>query len=494
MAEIDLADDLEDARHYLENALGPDYNDALVRAYLEAAPEMVRFVEANTHVRFEPSLLPDYEPSHTGAHVGRTMFTKDFDGREMGALLRRLRPARAELTLQGMQFNFADAAIAMKVTRSPKAALYMLRLLGRFITDKLRHGRTTRLVGGNALAARLLLSAAECGVALRAETAAVELIEEEGAVRGLMVEHQGKRSPVRARFGVVLASGGYGANDAMRRMHLVQPDEAWSYQPRECSGDGISMAQRLGGRHITDNAANAIWMPMSVEHNPTGEDRTFAHFALDRHLPGAIAVNDKGIRFVNEAFHYQHFVNTMNTLGLKRAYLIMDHRFLRRYGAGLVRPAPFRFGKHLRSGYLMRGRSILELSRMLDLPPGALASTVARYNDGARRGADPEFRRGEDVYSTAMGDLDHTPNPNVAPIKDGPFYAITLHPGDLCTVSGLEADGEARVIGAEGAPIEGLYAAGLDMNSLVRGHYPAGGLAIGPAMTFGYIAAKNIAR
>ena len=106
-------------------------------------------------------------------------------------------------------------------------------------------------------------------------------------------------------------------------------------------------------------------------------------------------------------------------------------------------------------------------------------------------GRDPEFGRGESAYNRIQGEPLQKPNPCVAPIGKGPFYAVKIVPGSLGTFAGLRTDAHARVLDRNHNAIDGLYAVGNDMSSIMGGHYPAGGITLGPAMTFGYVAAHH---
>ena len=171
-----------------------------------------------------------------------------------------------------------------------------------------------------------------------------------------------------------------------------------------------------------------------------------------------------------------------------------DHRRLRKYGLGCVPPFPMPLGHHLATGYLKRGATLAELA----------AAGRHRSRKGSRRrwrefnapaasGHDPAFGKGSRAYNRYQGDALHGPNPCVAPIEDGPFYAIKMVIGDLGTYAGIRTDANARALDADGQPIEGLYAAGNDMASIMGGNYPGAGITLGPALTFGYIAGKHIA-
>ncbi|MBX6745666.1 MAG: FAD-binding protein, partial [Acetobacteraceae bacterium] len=213
--------------------------------------------------------------------------------------------------------------------------------------------------------------------------------------------------------------------------------------------------------------------------------------------PGVIGVTRHGKRFTNEANSYHDYVQAMLRAcsGEEEvaSWLIADHPTVRRYGLGFAKPFPVPIGQYVRSGYLQRGRTLRELAQRTGIDPAGLEATIATYNEAARRGEDPEFGRGSTAYNRYLGDALVRPNPCVAPIETGPFYALKLVPGDLGTFAGLRADADARVLDREGRVIPGLYAAGNDLASIMGGNYPGGGITLGPAMTFGYIAARYMA-
>jgi succinate dehydrogenase/fumarate reductase flavoprotein subunit len=210
-----------------------------------------------------------------------------------------------------------------------------------------------------------------------------------------------------------------------------------------------------------------------------------------------IAVDQSGRRFANEAVSYHAFVLAMfradNVSPSIPAYLICDRTALRTYGLGAVKPFALSLRRPIESGYLVRADTIAALATQLGIEAAQLERTITGFNEAAVHGRDPVFGRGGDAYQRHVGDSDHAPNPCVAPIVTPPFYAVTLRPGDLGTSAGLITDAAARVLGIDGAPIRHLYACGNDMNSLMRGAYPGPGITLGPALTFGYLAARHIA-
>ncbi len=218
---------------------------------------------------------------------------------------------------------------------------------------------------------------------------------------------------------------------------------------------------------------------------------------VDRGKPGLIGVLANGRRFVNEADGYYQYVSAMVAAVPPdqevASWLICDHAFQRHYPFGMAKPFPIPAWPYLRSGYLTRGRTIQELARKCGIDPAGLQRTVEEFNRHARTGEDPEFGRGSTPFNRGSGDPEHEPNPSLAPIEKGPFYAIKVLPGSFGTFAGLRTDPQSRVLNGNGDPIAGLYAAGSDQANVMGGHYPSGGINIGPAMTFGYVAGRHAA-
>ncbi len=220
------------------------------------------------------------------------------------------------------------------------------------------------------------------------------------------------------------------------------------------------------------------------------------HF-IDRAKPGVIAVSLDGERFANEANSYHDLVQAMIAASKGKSetacWLLADHAAIRHYGLGFVKPFPMPLGPHLRNGYLKRGKTVEALAKQIGVDPATLAATVRQYNDAAQFGRDPEFGRGSKAYNRYQGDALHAPNPCVAPLAAGPFYALKLVPGDLGSFMGIRTNEHAQVVSGDGEPIPGLYAAGNDAASIMGGEYNGAGITLGPGLTFGYVAGNHIA-
>ena len=500
LGAVGATDSREAVYAYLSAILGNRLRRDMMDAFLDAGPEMVAFLEANSAVRFTPrAFSPDYQPALPGASLsGRTIDPTPFDGRELGEHFAMLRPPFDEfMAFGGLMVGRKDIDALMGVVSSPDNFLASMKLLSRYALDRLRYPRGTRLLMGNALAARLLKSALDRKIPIKTRTAAVSVIREGDRVVGLVAERDGKTLRLAARRGVVLATGGFPHDAARVAAMLPHASQHYTMSPKDDRGDGLKMALEAGADVADDNIGNAFWAPVSVMKDK-GREIRFPHLIMDRQKPGLVAVNQAGERFVNEARSYHEFVEAMHrsheTTPTIPAYLICDHRFLRKYGLGLVRPALRPLGRFLRSGYLVKGATIPELSARLGIDAGRLTQTIARMNEYARTGVDTEFGKGGDAYNQYLGDPKHKPNPCLGPIERAPFYAVRVYPGDIGTAAGLKTDARARVLGAGGEPIGGLYACGNDMNSVMAGAYPGAGITLGPALTFGYIVGRELAR
>jgi succinate dehydrogenase/fumarate reductase flavoprotein subunit len=298
---------------------------------------------------------------------------------------------------------------------------------------------------------------------------------------------------------VVLACGGFShdvARIARAYPHVRRGGEHVSPVPPGNTGDGVGMAERLGAQVAIRYPQPAAWMPVSRVPMRDGSVGVFPHL-VDRYKPGVIGVTRAGKRFTNEANSYHDVGAAMiEACASEREtamWLICDHATIRKYGLGYAKPAPVPLGPLLRNGYLSTGRTLAELARNAGLDGAALEATVKRYNADAVRGEDREFGRGTTSFNRYLADPEHKPNPCVAPIGDGPYYALKVVMGDLGTFDGITTNVTGEVLDAKGAPIAGLYAVGNDRASVMGGNYPGAGITLGPIMTFGYITGRHLA-
>lgn len=489
-------------RTYLQHELGVHFEPARVDAFLEAAPQMVAFFEKHTRLQFaDGNGIADIHGDTPGAGTGgRSVIAAPYDARQLDKkLLKRLRTTMRETSFLGMPIMAgADLSAFLTLTRSWRSLLHVSQRVGRHLFDLAWHGRAMQLRNGVALVARLAKSADDLGVLLW-ESAPVRRLSMQGSrVCGAVVETARGEVVIHARKAVMLATGGF-ANDIERRRTLFARTptghEHLALPPQGVEGDGLRLGETAGGEVATELASAAAWCPVSRVPYPDGSVGHFPHI-IERAKPGIIGVLANGKRFVNEADGYYDYVKAMveHAPGSEVAsWLICSHRFQRRYGLGISRPFPLPIKPHLDSGYLKVGNTLEALAGACGIDPQGLRRTVDDFNRHARLGQDPAFGRGGSAYNRKQGDALHQPNPCVAPIEQGPFYAVKVEAGSFGTFAGLKTNEHAQVLDRQGLPIAGLYAAGSDMASIMGGHYPAGGINLGPAATFGYIAARHMA-
>lgn len=501
--QVNKDDSVDNAARFLDNAVGQRSPRALRDALLANGAKAVKAIEDHSHVKYRiRPFHPDYLSELEGSTLcGRALEPLPFDGRQLGEDFDLVRPPIPEfMVLKGMMVDRDDIPHMLGWNQSLKSTLYVMKVVGRHLLDRLSRPRGTRLLMGNALIGRLLLSLRERGVTLLTEAQAVELHRGSKGIEGVTIEQRGQRRHLGVRGGVVLASGGFN-RDPQRRARLLPGAEiAWCPGAPGHKAQAHPLAERVGavyGRGAgQEPLSHAFWAPVSLRKRPDGSTAAFPHFVFDRAKPGTITVDGQGNRFLNESTSYHLFGLAMQAAHQARpsipAYLITDAEGLRKYGLGMVRPKGMGLASALADGYLTRANSIAELARKLGLPEQNLVQTVSRFNGYWQGGTDPEFGRGTTAYQRANGDATWTgPNPSLGPVERAPFYAVKLYPGDIGASTGFATDARARVLDAQGQPIEGLYAAGNDMQSVMGGIYPAPGITLGPGLVFAYIAAND---
>jgi 3-oxosteroid 1-dehydrogenase len=485
-----VADTAEQASRYLGYVAGEGTPAGLRAAFLEHGPVMLDLVLANTPLDF--SWVPnyaDYYPEAPGGRAGgRSVEPALLDARVLGAELARLRPpylpAPAGITVTQANYRWLSLG-----TRHPRAITTTARITGRMILSKLR-GRQL-LSMGQALAAGLRAGLASAGVPVWLSTPMTGLRFAGDRVTGVEVLRDGEPVVVRAARGVLLATGGFERNEQLRQRYQRAPiGTEWTVGSAGNTGDGIEAGAAAGG--VLELMDDAWWGPsIPLPGGPV--------FCLaERSLPGSIFVNAAGERFMNEAAPYVDAVHAMYDRHTEDnphipCWMITDQRYRNRYvftGVPPRKPLPRRW---YAAGAVFKAGSLADLAGQIGVSADGLAKTVDRFNELARTGQDVDYGRGDSAYDRYYGDPRCKPNPNLAPLAEPPYYAIKIVPGDLGTKGGLRTDERARVLRADGGVVAGLYAAG-NTSALVMGRSYAGpGATIGPAMTFGYLAALDAA-
>ena len=496
-------DSYDKALQYIMTAGGGRADETKVRAYLDHAPAMIKYLEDKSRVRYAVAeKYPDYYQHVPGSLPGgRSLDPELFDTSVLGDELENLRrPSPSTLLMGKISWTARDAHIAMARESGWRFKILWMMLRYKLDFKWRRKSKFDRRAGlGNSLVCALRASLLDRKVPLWLNTDFRDLVLDNGRVTGIKVVSKGRELTLNARRGVIIGAGGFEQNQALREKYLPQPTKtSWSATPPG-NNTGAALEAGMAAGAATDLLEWAWWSPTIPV---VGEEKPRGIFA-ERAFPGSIVVNGLGKRFCNEAQGYLEFGDAMykdrEATGGKNvpAWCIFDAHFRFNYAMGPLMPGQImpdsRLRKEWRNSVYWKADTLEELARQIDVDPAGLATTVKTVNEYARTGEDKDFGRGGNVFDRYYGDVNVKPNPCLAPLKKGPYYAMRMDAGDIGTKGGLLTDTHARVVRPDGSPIEGLYAIGNTSASVMGIAYPGAGATIGPAMTFGYIAAHHIA-
>ncbi|MBW2272367.1 MAG: FAD-binding protein [Deltaproteobacteria bacterium] len=499
MPGVGIDDSPEESIEYLRGTTAGVVPEERLLAYRDKGPEMLRYLTDETRVELIglPE-YPDYYPAVKGSKPGgRSVEPAHFDARVLGEDFLNLRSQNLQMQVIG-RLGMTAVEARQVLTGQPGGMLLFAKLVLKYILDipwRFRSRRDRNPSGGNALIGMLRLSLRDRDVPLWLDTPARELVIEDGRVVGIVAEKEGQPFRIRATRGVILGAGGFEGNQAMREKYLPNPTRAeWTCGNPDNTGDIIEMGLDAGA--AVDLMDDAWWGPTSVV---PGEDIA-RMLVIEKSLPGSILVSKAGRRFVNEAAPYIDIVNSMYATHTPEnpcvpAYFVFDATYRQKYMCGPIMQGSaspdWMVKKFFSEGYLKRANTIEELAGQLGVDAEGLRDSVARNNEYAKTGKDPEFNRGDNIYDRYYGDSQVEPNPCIGPIEKAPFYAIEAFAGELGTKGGLAVDEQARVLHTSGQAIPGLYAIGNCSSAVMGRSYPGAGATIGPACAFGYVAAMD---
>jgi len=499
MAEAGIEDSRDEALTYLEEITAGQVESAKLEAYVDQAPDVMRYLAEHAHLKmYSMPAYSDYYPRAKGSKPGgRSLDPETFDARGLGDDLLAMQDQNPQMLVMGRLFMTIPESRTM-LTRAPGWIRLMMRLMVRYVLDipwRFKSKRDRFLAMGNSLVGMLRQAMLDRGIPLWLESGVSDLVVDEGRVVGVVVQRDGQPVRVRAQKGVVVAAGGFEGNQAMREKYLPGPTRVeWTCANKKNTGDLIELARDLGaGIEFMDEG---WWGPVTVV---PGEENA-RMLVIEKSLPGSVMVNKAGKRFVNEAAPYIDVVNAQYEDHSDEApcvpcYLVFDARFRKSYPVGPMLPGaqqPDLFiTQMLRDGYLKKANTLAELAAKLGVDAANLEETIARNNEFAKTGNDLDFGRGDTVFDRYYGDENVEPNPCLAPIVEAPFYGMESYPGELGTKGGIRTDERARVLTEEGEVIEGFYAVGNCSSPVMGRTYAGAGATLGPATTFGYIAARD---
>lgn len=501
MPKAGLRDSIDVAFGYVKACAKGLASDDRVLAYVETARHMARYL---TQIGVPYRCMPhysDYYPAVEGALPGgRTMDPVDFNASKLGLegldLMRPTNPG--QLIFGRMNINAFQARSML--ARERKSKFMLMWIMARYFLDypwRNKTRRDRRLTGGQALIGGLLTALRQRKIALWLQTPLESLVTENGRVTGVVVQKDGQSVRLQARQAVILGAGGFERNQAMREANLPQPtNQAWTATPPDANtGDAIRAGAAVGAQlHLM---AHTWGVPTLM----VPKEEKFRPMFVERSLPGCMVVNARGERFLNESgpypeFQQAMFANHASTGGGIPAWIVFDATFRANYPIGPLMPAAAVPDSRLRKSWLntvyWKGETLPELASQIGVDPAGLVASAARMTEFARTGKDLDFDRGGNVFDRYYGDTNVRPNPNLAPIAKGPFYAMKLHPGDIGTKGGLLTDRDARVLNEAGQVVAGLYCIGNNSASVMGPAYPGAGSTLGPAMTFAFRAIAAI--
>jgi len=487
---------------YLQKITDGLVAEARIRQYVDSAPRMLEFLENLSgwlEFVWKPGYADYYPELPGGSKLGSTINVPPIDLRKLGPDEQTLLQPLA-LAPKGIWLGPRELRSFYRVRQSWAGKAVLLKLIMRMVRARVLGERIAAI--GQSLAARLRLALRDSGIPLWLDSPMVELLTDaDGTVTGALVERAGTRQRIGARRGVILASGGFDHDLAWRKEQLPVIDQDWSFGNPAAMGDGIRAGQKVGA--ATDLLDEAWWFP-AIQW-PDGRMQFMLN---ERMMPAQFIVNGAGKRFINEAAPYMDFGHAMidgQRSGVTHipCWLITDHRSWNRYVVGGHLPipripgAPVPTGRRipaawLESGVVKAATDWADLAAKIGVPATELAETARRFNELARRSHDDDFHRGDSVYDNYYGDPT-LPNPNLYPLGDPPYYAFRIVLGDLGTSGGLRVDEHARVLRPDGTVVRGLYAVGNTSAPVMGRSYAGAGATIGPAMTFGFVAAKHCA-
>lgn len=480
----------EAALEYLKACVGDKVSDSRLMSYVKNAPKMLKDLEDKSDVKFVSTPYADYLTEKPGSKDGwRTLDPLPMSATKLGKEFLNMRPPHPQTIFGGFTITVNEAKKI--ITRSKGWKWIMAKLMISYRLDipmRMKSKRHRRLCLGNALVGRCLTSVFKREIPIWRSTSLKSLVEKNGKVTGAIVTKNGEDILITTKRGVILAAGGFEHNSDLRKANLPGPtDTSWSATPGQNTGDAHIAAQAVGANLTLMDAA---WWGPSVRL--PRDDRSRILFA-ERALPGIYIVNENGKRYLNEAASYDE-VGRQLQAHPKTSWVIFDRRAREKYGIGPLYPTAVHPDSKWNSSIkaiVKKSDTIEGLASLMGVDETGLMDTVKKVAKYSKTGVDEDFGSGSTSYDKYYGDPSVSPNPCLAPLSKAPFYAFPVYPGDIGTKGGVDVDINAQALNKKGRPILGLYATGNTASSVMGYTYPGAGSTIGPAMTFGYVAAKH---
>lgn len=489
-----VEDSFDKAQAYLDAVVGdsddqPGASRERRSTYLREAPRMVDFLLEQGVELNRVAYWPDYYDERAGgSEAGRTVVARVFDSNKLGEWRHKLRPS-----FMAMAGPLDEMLLIPNFKQSWKSKYIMVKtgLVNIFARLMGKHLVTC----GAALQGRMLQAALREGVELRTESPVSELIVEDGAVAGVVTLREGKPWRVGARLGVLVNAGGFARNQQMRSEYQPGTSVDWT---QTAPGDTGEMIQEMI-RHGAAIAQMDTFVGYQLTLPPTSESQVVKPGVQGMTAaPHCILVDQSGVRYMNEGGSYMAYCQGMldrdKEVPAVPSWAIFDSQYISKYMLAGTMPGSKKPASWTEQGYLKKGETVEELARNINIDPGTLASTVTRFNGFAVNNRDEDFHRGDRAYDRWLGDFTHQPSETLGTLERGPFYAVSIYPGDVGTYGGVVTDAHARVLRQDGSVIAGLYATGVSTASVMGRTYPGAGCSVGPSFVWGFVAAQHAAQ
>lgn len=517
-----IEDSTEKAMTYLDELIGDDPSaPGATRErrlkFVTEAPRMVDFI-AEQGVRLtRTDHWPDYYDNRRGGSAdSRSVFSEVFDANELGPWAARLRTGFIPMPVNVADLLPLPKALKKRIgnrmtvlvgsmhlgqmmkmqhfKKSPSGWLMMARVGLLWLYGKLTGRRY--IAAGAGLQGQMLNAALKAGTDVRVDAPVSELIAEGSRIVGVVTIRDGKPWRIGARLGVLVNAGGFAHNQAMRDQYAPGTRAEWTSAAEGDTGEMLQEMMRHGA---------AVAQMSERVGNQTTPLPGFEHMSIKPAMQGVTAkphcilVDQSGVRYQSEGGSYSAYCKGMlardKIVPAVPSWAVFDERLLKNYifAGGMPGAALDKTAEWIAAGYMKKADTLAALASQLNMVPETLLATVERFNGFVDKGVDEDFHRGESAYDAWLGDPFRDGSPSLGRIDQPPFYAVPILPGDMGMYGGVVTDAHGRVLREDGSVIDGLYATGVCTAGVMGGSYPGGGASVGPAMTFGYIAARHAA-
>jgi 3-oxosteroid 1-dehydrogenase len=484
MGKAGISDSREAGKAYLDFLAAGYAEPALRDVLLDVGPEAIRYFGEKAGVRWKIIAgFPDYHyPKAPGTvAAGRYLEVEPFPGAELGEWKSKsyLSPHMPNGITHDELFAWGGFVNIMK---------WDFATLGKRVSQDIR------TFGPGMMAYFIRAAVLERKIPTHVSSPVKELVVEDGEVIGVKAEINGKSQMIKAKKGVVVATGGYDWNAELARFFEDLPEWGSMCQP-SLEGDGFVMGQEAGAAIGKVPSANlGLFFGYQVP-GETHDGKPLVRGSWEGGFPHAIWVNARGERFADESFYRDYLPKTRQWDGVTQTqpnfppFLIFDQNYKSKYPLGTFLPV-----NDIPESLVAKAATLRELAGKLGIDADGLEKSVARWNQLCETNVDADYQRGTYPWAAMMTGDRTRPNPNMGPIDKAPFYGMRMVVASVgVNAAGLRVNVNGQVLSPRGKPIPGFYAAGNATAPLDIGAGYQSGLSNLRGLVFGYLAGKHAA-